>query len=83
MGASHREFESLHPDQSLKGIIIMDLTSEMLVVLHNLALERIGWRRYFSRWYISDEPLRNDAARILRAVGYKAMFPVGTKYVGY
>lgn len=35
-------------------------------VLENLATENTGWRRYFRRWKISHEPLRTDAANILR-----------------
>lgn len=34
-----------------------------------MALERKGWRRIFGRWHISDEPLRNDAARLLKEIG--------------
>ena len=48
-------------------------------ILHNMSLEysRPWWRRMFGRWYISDEPLRNDAANFLREVGDKRMDSVG------
>lgn len=35
-------------------------------ILSNMALENTGfWASMFSRWAISDEPLRNDAANAL------------------
>ena len=58
---------------------------DALNILHNMALERdvSFFRRCFRRWwYIADEPLRNDAANLLRRVGYEAKKPMGTKYVG-
>lgn len=45
-------------------------------ILHNMALERRGWRRIFGRWLISDEPLRNDAARFLKDLGVSRMTPI-------
>ena len=39
-------------------------------ILHKLAQERTGWRRWFRRWVYSDEPLRNDAANLLRRINY-------------
>ena len=55
-----------------------------LGILHNMALERNVslFRRCLRRWHISDEPLRNDAANLLRKVGYESERPPGTKYVG-
>lgn len=53
-----------------------------LTILHNMSLERTGWRGFVRRWAISDEPLRNDAARLLREIGYGAMRPRGTRMVG-
>ena len=47
-----------------------------ITILHNMALERRGWRHFFSRWYISDEPLRNDAARFLKELGVVRMVPM-------
>ena len=56
---------------------------DALDILHHLALERTGWRRFLRRWCISDEPLRNDAANLLRRVGYRHRpFPVHSRYVG-
>ena len=43
-----------------------NLTAQILIILlENLTKEQTGWRRFFSRWAISDEPLRNDAAYLL------------------
>lgn len=53
-------------------------------ILHNMALEyeRPWWKRVFGRWAISDEPLRNDAANLLREYKVSKMMPAGTRYVG-
>ena len=58
--------------------------SEALSILHLMSLERDGpwWKRMLSRWWISDEPIRNDAARLLRRVGYRGMVPIGYRRVG-
>lgn len=53
-----------------------------LTILHNMSLERVGWRGFFRRWYISDEPLRHDAANLLRRLGYSLPTEPGTRYVG-
>lgn len=54
-----------------------------LVILHNLSLERTGfWRQLFRRWHISDEPLRHDAANLLREVNAEFLTPVGCQRVG-
>lgn len=53
-----------------------------LTILHNMAVERKGWRSFFRRWWISDEPLRNDAANLVREVGYSALMPNGCQLVG-
>lgn len=53
-----------------------------LCILHNMALERTGWRGFFSRWCFSDEPLRNDAANLLREIGYSQFSPVNSRLVG-
>lgn len=62
------------------------LTSEQemraLRILHNMAVERTGWRSFFRRWWISDEPLRNDAANLIREVGYTALMPYDSRLVG-
>ncbi|EEW57283.1 hypothetical protein SCH4B_4352 [Ruegeria sp. TrichCH4B] len=53
-----------------------------LNILHNMAVERTGWRGFFRRWWISDEPLRNDAANLIREVGYAALRPMKSRLVG-
>ncbi|MGI3168438.1 hypothetical protein ACRARG_04750 [Pseudooceanicola sp. C21-150M6] len=53
-----------------------------LCILHNMAVERTGWRSFFRRWWISDEPLRNDAANLIREIGYHQKKPMNTRLVG-
>ena len=54
-----------------------------LNILHDLALENRNKGLFkLNRWYIPDEPLRNDAARLLRRINYKRKKPYDTKYVG-
>lgn len=48
-------------------------------ILFHMALENTGWRKFFRRWYISDEPLRNDAARLIHDWGYLQMQPNTTR----
>ena len=60
----------------------LDQQNRALTILHNLALERAGWRGFFRRWYISDEPLRNDAANLIREVGYETLTPNHCRLVG-
>lgn len=52
-----------------------------LNILSNMTLENKGWKKLFRRWYISDEPLRHDAARLLNDVGWKTFTPDGTDRV--
>lgn len=53
------------------------------VILHNLSLERRGfWRQLFRRWHISDEPLRHDAANLLRERGVSLLTPKDCQRVG-
>jgi hypothetical protein len=59
-----------------------ELLERALFILHEMSLERTGWRGFFSRWYYSDEPLRNDAANLVRLADYHAMRPYDTKMVG-
>jgi len=52
-------------------------------ILHNMALERVGfWRRLVARWAIDAEPLRNDAANLVREFGFKGAIPEGTQLCG-
>ena len=55
-----------------------------LLILHQMSLERTGpwWKRMFSRWWISDEPLRNDAGVLLRKIGFRGLIPKGYRRVG-
>lgn len=53
-----------------------------LEILHRLAIERTGWQRYVYRWYYPDEPLRNDAANLVRIAKFKMPMPEGTQLVG-
>lgn len=52
------------------------------IILHNMALENTGWRGLLRRWCVSDEPLRNDAANLLRASGRVHLMSEWTQYVG-
>lgn len=58
------------------------LLSDALGILHRFATENTGWRSYFRRWYFSDEPLRHDAANLVRRAGYEAARPEHTQLVG-
>lgn len=53
-----------------------------LSILHNMALENTGWRSWFRRWTVASEPLRNDAANLIRDVGYSQMRPPTSRLVG-
>ena len=37
-------------------------------LLENLATEQTGWRRFLSRWKISQEPLRADSESLLKEI---------------
>lgn len=58
--------------------------NEAASILQNMSLERVGfWRQLFCRWHISDEPLRQDAANLLRRAGIEFRnYPKGTHRVG-
>ena len=58
-----------------------DINHRAMFVLHEFTLERTGWRRWLYRWYHSDEPLRNDAARILKDSGCQFMRPIGSRSI--
>lgn len=54
-----------------------------LAILSRMGTERTGWRALvFGRWYYPAEPLRNDAANLLRYDGRQLMMPVHTRLVG-
>lgn len=58
------------------------LLMECLCLLHRFALEQTVWRGVFRRWYYSDEPLRHDAANLVRRAEYMAKHPECTRLVG-
>lgn len=58
------------------------LLNRALGILHRMGTERVGWRAFFSRWYYSDEPLRNDAANLVREAQFKMKMPLGTQLIG-
>jgi hypothetical protein len=58
------------------------LLERALGILHRMAVERTGWKSIARRWYYSDEPLRNDAANLIREAGYQQARPSGTRLVG-
>jgi hypothetical protein len=61
------------------GDVLLD---RALGILHRMATERTGWWRFFDRWYYSDEPLRNDAANLVRDAGFEMPQPIDTRLVG-
>ncbi len=58
------------------------LNDRAWTILHRMALERRGWRGFLNRWFYADEPLRNDAANLLRERNEKFAMPVDGHYVG-
>lgn len=50
-----------------------------MVLLENLTKEKTCWQRFFSRWAISDEPLRNDATHLLDRINANVLAPAGGK----
>lgn len=58
------------------------LLDRALGILHRMGTENTGWRSFFRRWYYSDEPLRNDAANLVREAGFAIMTPINTRLVG-
>lgn len=53
-----------------------------LSILHRMGIENTGWRGIFRRWYFSDEPLRNNAANLVREAGFAQKIPSHTRLVG-
>lgn len=48
-----------------------------LMILHRMSCERERYWFAWRRWWIADEPLRNDAGNLLREIGFEAMTPDG------
>jgi hypothetical protein len=71
------------PPHGSSDAILLD---RALRILHHMATEcsNDGWwhRLFCRRWYYSDEPLRNDAANLVREVGFGMAMPDGTRLVG-
>ena len=58
------------------------LLDRALGILHRMGTEQTGWRGFFRRWYYSDEPLRNDAANLVRQARFGMPMPLNTRLVG-
>lgn len=71
-------YNSVTPQRRPDDQILLDA----LGILHRFALEQTGWRGWLRRWYYSDEPLRHDAANLVRRAGYQEMRPEHTELVG-
>lgn len=58
------------------------LLDRALGILHRMGTENAGWKRFVWRWYYSDEPLRNDAANLVREAGFGSPLPRGSRLLG-
>lgn len=58
------------------------LLERALAILHRMGTENTGWFTVFSRWAYSDEPLRNDAANLVREAGFQMPLPDDQRLVG-
>lgn len=67
------------PPRQSREYLLLD---EALGILHRFALEQTGWRGWLRRWYYSDEPLRHDAANLVRRAECQIMRPEHTRLVG-
>lgn len=59
-----------------------ELLNRAMAILSRFGTENIGWKSLFRRWYYSDEPLRNDAANLVRESGFMFPMPFDTRLVG-
>ena len=66
-------------EDTLNNTILLD---RALAILHRMATEHTGWRQFIWRWYYSDEPLRNDAANLVREAQFGMPMPNDTRLVG-
>ena len=74
-----------HPQERLAQMAAMQDFRDILLLLHSLALEykvQPWWKFWRKRWVMDDEPLREDAARILRGLNYKRPIHADYQYVG-
>jgi hypothetical protein len=81
-GPRNREPKGYEWSARSAGSFDAALFDRALGILHRMATERTGWRRFFARWYFSDEPLRNDAANLVREAGFGMMMPLDSRLVG-
>lgn len=58
------------------------LLDRALAILHRMATERTNLKRFLFRWYYADEPLRNDAANLVREAGFGMPMPLNTRLIG-
>lgn len=72
----------IHGDFASQRQSDAELLNRALGILHRFGTERTGWRSFFQRWYYSDEPLRNDAANLVRQAGFDMAMPNDTCLVG-
>ncbi len=63
------------PERSNDDQLLLDA----LGILHRFATENTGWRGFICRWYYSDEPLRHDAANLVRRARFQMMQPENTR----
>ena len=69
---------SVPPQRRPDDLILL----EALGILHRFALEQTGWRGWLKRWYYPDEPLRHDAANLVRRAQFETARPEHTRLVG-
>lgn len=79
LALAEREMAKKLPNARSSDAMLLD---RALAILHRMATERTGWRRLFIRWYYPDEPLRNDAANLVREAGFGMPQPIDTRLVG-
>ena len=58
------------------------LLDRALGILHRMATEKDKYLFSMNRWYYPDEPLRNDAANLIREAEFEMPRPEGTHLVG-
>jgi hypothetical protein len=58
------------------------LLERALGILHRMGTENTGWFTIFSQWAYHDEPLRNDAANLVREAGFELPLPHDQRLVG-
>lgn len=58
------------------------LLDRALGILHRMGTEQTGWRGAIKRWYYEDEPLRTDAANLVREAQFTQNMPDYARLVG-